>query len=75
MEGGRLTRPRHCSKGVQPCSRQYVTVAVVIMPTVEFDPSISRTAVRHATTIRGDAYAKIEYVKMCAYFSQDRIRV
>ena len=31
--GGRLSRPRHCSKGVQPCPRLYIAVAVVINTT------------------------------------------
>jgi len=31
-KGGRLSRPRHCSKGVNPCPRLYVSVAVTIRP-------------------------------------------
>jgi len=51
-EGRRLSRPRHCSKGVQPVPRLYIVVVFTIntqLPTVGFEPWSSHTAVTHVT--------------------------
>jgi len=51
-EGGRLSRPRHCSNWVySSCPRLYIAVAVVINTTArgEIRTWSSHTAVRHVT--------------------------
>ena len=55
-KGRRLSRPRHCSRGVQlciPCPRLFIVVVFTInmqLPTVGFEPWSSHTAVRHVTS-------------------------
>jgi len=60
VEGRRLSRPRHCSKAVQPvpkavcspCPRLYVVVVFTTnmqLPMVGCEPWSSHTAVRHVT--------------------------
>jgi len=51
-ESRRLSRPRHCSKDVQPVPKAvYRSVFTINMqlPTVRFEPWSSHTAVRHVT--------------------------
>ena len=53
MEGGRLSRPRHCSKGVQPVPEAVYRSGCRDkhhrLPAVRFEPGSSHTAVRHVT--------------------------
>ena len=52
MEGGRLSRPRHCSKGVLPVPKAVYRSGChdKELPAVRFEPRSSHTTVRHATT-------------------------
>ena len=53
-KGGRLSRPRHCSKGVQPVPKAVYRSGCrdKQLPAVRFEPGSSHTAVRHVTTRR-----------------------
>jgi len=70
-EDGRLSRPRHCSKGVQP-----VPMAVyrsgcrdIQLPMVRFEPGSSHTAVKHVTIrlLRHCIQCVIVYFVMAAF--------
>ena len=51
MEGERLSRPRHCSKGAQPVPKAVYRSGChdKQLPVVRFEPGSSHTAVRHVT--------------------------
>jgi len=51
-DGGRLSRPRHCSKGVQPVPKAVYRSGcrdIKQLLAVRFEPGSSHTAVRHVT--------------------------